>query len=183
MEFEKTKFPGVIVIKPRIFLDSRGFFFESYQAAEYLKNEINCSFIQDNHSRSTRGVIRGMHFQKPPFGQAKLIRVARGKVLDVILDLRKSSPTYGQAMATELNDENNWQLFVPEGFAHGFQVLSETVDFLYKVDAPYSPQSEGGINWQDPHVVDFWKNLDVEAEVSEKDKQLLNWDIDKAFFE
>lgn len=182
MEFLETQFPGVILIKPDIFVDSRGFFLESYRAEACLANEINCNFIQDNHSRSSKGVIRGMHFQLPPFAQAKLIRVARGKALDVILDLRKGSPTFGQAMKIELSDENHQQVFVPAGFAHGFQVLSDEVDFLYKVDIPYTPEADAGINWQDPHVADLWYELDVEPEVSEKDLKLPNWDVEKIIF-
>lgn len=183
MIIEKTNFQGVILIKPNIFSDPRGFFVESFRKDRLRDEGIEIDFIQENHSRSTKGVLRGMHFQKPPFAQTKLIRVARGHVLDVILDMRKSSSTYGAMFNIELSDENHFQLLVPKGFAHGFRVLSESADFLYKVDNLYNPEYEAGISWRDPHVVDGWIDLQEKPIVSDKDASLPLWDPERIIFE
>ena len=183
MQVIQTGFPGLLVIKPDVFGDQRGFFIENYNQKKFEEIGINYNFVQDNHSRSTKGVIRGMHFQLPPYHQAKLVRVSRGKALDVVLDLRIESPTYGKAFGIELDDVELTMLMIPPGFAHGFQVLSEVCDFQYKVSAFYAPDAERGISWQDDTVKSFWKTLDVEPVVSEKDKQFTKWDKNEIYFE
>lgn len=183
MIIEKTRFPGVMVIKPTIFKDPRGFFVESFRKDKLKDEGIEINFIQENHSRSTKGVLRGMHFQKPPFAQTKLVHVARGHVLDVILDLRKSSSTYGSMFKLELSDENHFQLIIPKGFAHGFQVLSESADFLYKVDNLYNPEYDSGLSWQDPHVVAAWIDLREKPIISEKDASMPLWNPEHIIFE
>lgn len=169
MEIIKTDIEGVVIIEPRIFKDSRGYFFESFSNKEFEEKIGKTTFVQDNESFSSYGVIRGLHFQKPPFTQAKLVRVIQGKVLDVAVDLRKESPTYGKHVAVELTGENHRQLFIPRGFAHGFSVLSEQVLFQYKCDNYYSPQSEGGILWNDPELKIDWKIPTDMIILSEKD--------------
>lgn len=169
MEIIKTDIEGVVIIEPRIFKDSRGYFFESFSNKEFEEKVGKTTFVQDNESFSSYGVIRGLHFQKPPFTQAKLVRVIQGKVLDVAVDLRKESPTYGKHVAVELTGENHRQLFIPRGFAHGFSVLSEQVLFQYKCDNYYSPQSEGGILWNDPELKIDWKIPTDMIILSEKD--------------
>lgn len=165
----KTNIEGVVILEPRIFKDARGYFFESFSQREFEEKVCQTTFVQDNESYSNYGVIRGLHFQKPPYTQAKLVRVIQGKVLDVAVDLRKSSPTYGQHVAVELSGENHRQLFVPRGFAHGFAVLSDEVLFQYKCDNYYAPQSEGGILWNDPEVKIDWKIPAEKAILAEKD--------------
>ena len=171
MEFKETGIKGVYILKPRVFKDARGYFFESFSKREFDAAIGNVDFVQDNESCSTKGVIRGLHFQKPPYSQAKLVRCVRGKVLDVALDLRKDSSTYGKYVAVELSEDNHLQFFIPKGFAHGFEVLSETAIFQYKCDEYYHPEVEGGIDCSDPELGLPWViNID-EAIVSEKDKK------------
>ncbi|HAF29350.1 MAG TPA: dTDP-4-dehydrorhamnose 3,5-epimerase [Bacteroidales bacterium] len=171
MEIISTEFPGLFIIKPKIFEDSRGYFFESYN-----KNKLgilsDIDFIQDNQSKSVVGTIRGLHYQLEPYAQSKLIRVLEGRILDVVVDVREKSPTYGRHFSIELSCDNKHQLFVPKGFAHGFSVLSDTATVLYKTDQYYNPESERGINFNDPYLEIDWKvNID-NAIVSSKDKVL-----------
>lgn len=169
MEIIKTNIEGVVILEPRIFKDARGYFFESFSTREFQEKVSPTTFVQDNESYSSYGVIRGLHFQKPPFTQAKLVRVIKGAVLDVAVDIRKGSPTYGQHVAVELTEENHRQLFIPHGFAHGFSVLSEEVLFQYKCDNYYAPQNEGGILWNDPNLGIDWRIPAEKAILSEKD--------------
>jgi dTDP-4-dehydrorhamnose 3,5-epimerase len=150
--FIKTKIEGLIIIEPSVFPDDRGFFMESYNQKVFVENGIDVTFVQDNHSRSTKGVLRGLHFQKPPFAQDKLIRCTRGEVLDVAVDIRKDSPTFGQSESVILSEENKKMFFIPQGFAHGFLVLSDIADFQYKCSNFYNKESEGGILWNDPKL-------------------------------
>ena len=171
MEVIKTNIEGVVIIEPRIFKDDRGYFFESFSQREFEEKVCKTTFVQDNESKSSYGVLRGLHFQKPPFAQSKLVRVIKGAVLDVAVDIRKGSPTFGQYVSVELTGENHRQFFIPRGFAHGFSVLSEEVIFQYKCDNFYSPQSEGAIAWIDP---DLNIDLRIPAEkvvLSEKDSK------------
>ena len=169
MEVIKTDIEGVVILEPRVFRDARGYFFESFSAREFGEKVAPVTFVQDNESYSSYGVIRGLHFQKPPFTQAKLVRVIKGAVLDVAVDIRKGSPTYGQHVAVELTAENHRQLFIPHGFAHGFSVLSDEVLFQYKCDNYYAPQSEGGILWNDLSLGIDWRIPVEKAILSEKD--------------
>ena len=169
MEIIKTKIEGVVILEPRIFRDARGYFFESFSQREFEEKVCKTTFVQDNESYSSYGVVRGLHFQKPPFTQAKLVRVIKGAVLDIAVDLRKSSPTYGQHVAVELTEENHRQLFIPHGFAHGFAVLSDEVLFQYKCDNYYAPQSEGGILWNDLQLNIDWRIPADKIILSEKD--------------
>ena len=169
MELIKTAIDGVVILEPRIFKDARGYFFESFSAREFEEKVSKTTFVQDNESFSSYGVVRGLHFQKPPFSQAKLVRVIQGAVLDVAVDLRKGSATYGKHVAVELTGENHRQLFIPQGFAHGFAVLSEKVLFQYKCDHFYAPQSEGGIIWNDPDLHIDWRIPADDVILSEKD--------------
>lgn len=152
-----TAIPGVAIIEPRVFGDERGYFFESFSSESFRKEVCDTVFVQDNESKSCYGVVRGLHYQKAPHCQSKLVRVVKGAVLDVAVDIRKGSPTYGQHVAVELTAENHRQLFIPRGFAHGFAVLSEEAVFQYKCDNYYAPQSEGGIAWDDPALGIDWK--------------------------
>lgn len=172
MKFIKTEIPEVVIIEPKVFGDSRGYFLESYNKKEFEKNVIITEFIQDNESKSSKGVLRGLHFQKPPFEQAKLVRCIKGKVLDVAVDIRKGSPTYGKHVAVELSEDNKRQLFVPRGFAHGFVVLSENAIFAYKVDNWYAPDYDSGIMWNDSDLNIDWMISSDEVLLSEKDKNL-----------
>jgi dTDP-4-dehydrorhamnose 3,5-epimerase len=172
MNLIKTKLDGLVVLNPSIFKDNRGYFMESYNQKNINKLLGNVNFVQDNESESSRGVLRGLHFQKPPYAQAKLIRCLQGSVLDVVLDLRKYSKTYGIFETIVLSSENKVQLFVPKGFAHGFIVLSESAILSYKVDNYYKPESESGIIWNDPDLNIDWKINKREIIVSEKDKSL-----------
>ena len=178
MEIIKTALEGVVIIRPKIFGDARGYFFESFNQKGFTEKVLGMEynpedrtlFVQDNESKSSYGVVRGLHFQKPPYAQAKLIRVIKGKVLDVAVDIRKGSPTYGKHVAVELSGENHEQLYIPRGFAHGFSVLSEEASLQYKCDNLYAPQAEGAIIWNDPDLAIDWK-LDAEdVLLSEKDK-------------
>ena len=169
IEVIKTGIKGVVILEPRIFKDARGYFFESFSSREFQEKVCHTTFVQDNESFSSYGVVRGLHFQKPPFSQAKLVRVIKGAVLDVAVDLRKSSPTYGQHVAVELTEENHRQLFIPQGFAHGFAVLSDEVLFQYKCDNYYAPQSEGGILWNDPSLQIDWRIPADKVILSRKD--------------
>lgn len=178
MEIIKTALEGVVIIRPKIFGDARGYFFESFNQKSFTEKVLGMEynpedrtlFVQDNESKSSYGVVRGLHFQKPPYAQAKLIRVIKGKVLDVAVDIRKGSPTYGKHVAVELSGENHEQLYIPRGFAHGFSVLSEEAILQYKCDNLYAPQAEGAIIWNDPDLAIDWK-LDAEdVLLSEKDK-------------
>jgi dTDP-4-dehydrorhamnose 3,5-epimerase len=172
MPFHTCPIAGLVIVEPTVFEDSRGYFFESYNEGLFKKNGIEASFIQDNQSRSSYGVIRGLHYQQPPHAQAKLVRVLQGAILDVAVDIRNDSPTYGQHFAIELSAENRKQLFLPEGFAHGFSVLSDVAVVLYKCNAFYNKSSEGGILYNDPALNIDWKIRSGEAIVSEKDAQL-----------
>ena len=169
MEIIKTDIEGVLILEPRIFRDARGYFFESFSVREFEEKVARTTFVQDNESCSSYGVIRGLHFQKPPFTQAKLVRVIKGAVLDVAVDIRKDSPTYGKHVAVELTEDNHRQLFIPHGFAHGFAVLSDEVLFQYKCDNYYAPQSEGGILWNDPVLKIDWRIPADKVILSEKD--------------
>lgn len=172
MPFTTCDIPGLIIISPTVFEDSRGYFFEAYNQHVFQQNGINCNFLQDNQSKSSYGVIRGLHYQMNPFAQAKLVRVLEGSILDVAVDIRKNSPTYGKHFDIELSAENKTQLFIPAGFAHGFSVLSETAIVLYKCDALYNKQSEGGIRFDDPELNINWQVPHDKAVISDKDKQL-----------
>ncbi len=169
MNVIKTDIEGVVVIEPRVFDDARGYFFESYSKRRFDEVVRPIEFVQDNESMSTRGVIRGLHFQRPPFSQSKLVRCVRGAVLDVVVDIRRGSPTYGRHIAVELTGENRRQLFVPRGFAHGFAVLSDEAVFQYKCDNYYHPESEGGISIADHSLGIDWRIDPAAAILSEKD--------------
>ena len=169
MEVIKTGIEGVVIIEPRVFEDPRGYFFESYSQKEFDSKVRPAVFVQDNESCSSYGVMRGLHFQAPPFSQSKLVRCVRGRVLDVAVDIRRGSPTYGRHVAVELSAENHRQLFIPRGFAHGFSVLSETAVFQYKCDNPYAPSSEGGISILDNSLGIDWQIPAEKTVLSEKD--------------
>jgi len=160
-----------VLIEPTVFGDERGYFFESFSQKEFQEKVCHTVFVQDNESKSKYGVLRGLHFQKPPFEQAKLVRVVRGKVLDVAVDIRRDSPSFGRHVSTELSEENKRQLFIPRGFAHGFAVLSEEVIFQYKCDNYYAPPYEGAILWNDPQLNIDWKLPADAILLSEKDKK------------
>ena len=170
MEVIKTQIDGVLIIEPKVFGDARGYFFESFNAREFVeKTGLDITFVQDNESRSKYGVLRGLHFQLPPYTQSKLVRVVKGRVLDVAVDIRKESPTYGQHVSCELTEDNHRQFFVPKGFAHGFCVLSEDAVFQYKCDNFYAPQADGGISILDASLgIDWGIEMD-KALLSEKD--------------
>ena len=170
MKITETRIPGLLVIEPRVFEDSRGYFYESYQKNRYFLNQMETEFIQDNESKSERGVVRGLHYQLAPFAQSKLVRVVLGNVYDVAVDLRKGSPTFGEWFGIELNDIEKKQLFIPQGFAHGFSVLSETAVFSYKCDNIYNKDSERSINMNDPKLNIDWQVETAEQIVSEKDR-------------
>lgn len=169
MEVIKTNIEGVVIIEPRIFRDERGYFFESFSQREFQEKVCNTVFVQDNESKSSYGVLRGLHFQKPPYAQSKLVRVIKGAVLDVAVDIRKGSPTFGQHVAVELTEENHRQFFIPRGFAHGFSVLTDEVIFQYKCDNFYAPQSEGALAWDDPDLGIDWRLPAEKVILSEKD--------------
>ncbi|MEE1232069.1 MAG: dTDP-4-dehydrorhamnose 3,5-epimerase [Phocaeicola sp.] len=170
MEVIKTELEGVVILEPRLFKDDRGYFFESFSQREFDEKVRPVKFVQDNESKSVYGVLRGLHFQKPPFAQSKLVRVIQGAVLDVAVDIRVGSPTYGKHVAVELTAENHRQLFIPRGFAHGFSVLTDEVVFQYKCDNFYAPQSEGAIAWNDPALEIDWRIPEASVILSEKDK-------------
>jgi dTDP-4-dehydrorhamnose 3,5-epimerase len=171
MNIIKTSIEGLLIFEPRIFKDSRGYFFESFSQREFDEKVGKVTFVQDNESKSSYGVMRGLHFQHPPFTQSKLVRCVKGSVLDVAVDIRKSSSTYGQHVAVELTEENHRQIFIPKGFAHGFVVLSETAVFQYKCDEFYHPEAEGGINILDDSLRIDWRIPTDEAILSDKDTQ------------
>lgn len=182
MDIIKTDIDGVVIIKPRVFKDARGYFFESYSQKEFNDKVTHIDFVQDNESMSSYGVMRGLHFQHPPFTQAKLVRCVKGKVLDVAVDIRKGSPTYGKHVAVELTENNHLQLFIPRGFAHGFAVLSDTAIFQYKCDNYYAPQADGGISILDTSLGIDWRIDASKAILSEKDfKHSLLKDFDSPF--
>ncbi|MEC5166462.1 dTDP-4-dehydrorhamnose 3,5-epimerase [Flavobacterium sp. PL11] len=169
MTIDKTTIKDLVIITPTIFNDERGYFFEAHNKAKFKEHEISYNFIQDNQSFSTKGVIRGLHLQIAPFAQAKLVRVLQGEILDVAVDLRKNSPTYGQHFSVVLSAENKKQLMVPHGFAHGFSVLSDTASVLYKVDQVYDKNSERGIRYDDASLAIDWQINPDDVIVSEKD--------------
>lgn len=169
-EFKKYEIPGVLLIKPRVFGDSRGFFLETYKQSEFEAAGITERFVQDNHSLSTRGVLRGLHFQLEPKAQGKLVYCVRGSIFDVAVDVRRNSPDFGKWISAELTSENHHMLYVPPGFAHGFMVLSEMAEITYKCTEEYSPAHDGGIIWNDPHINVKWP--DGEKLLSEKDMNL-----------
>ena len=169
MEFKETNIKGVYVIEPRVFNDARGYFFEAWKKQAFEEHIGAVDFIQDNESKSGYGVLRGLHYQKGTFAQAKLVRVIKGCVLDVAVDIRRSSPTFGQHVMVELSEENKRQFFIPRGFAHGFLVLSDEAVFTYKVDNVYAPQAEAGIRWNDPALGIDWPIDPKDVQTSEKD--------------
>ena len=172
MPFHKTDIPGLLVFEPNVFEDSRGYFFESYNEKVFREAGIDFRWVQDNQSSSGYGVIRGLHYQLPPFAQSKLIRVLRGKILDVVVDIRKGSPTFGKSYCKVLSAKNKRQLFIPKGFAHGFSTLSKKAEVLYKCDGFYNKESESGINYNDPALNIDWQLPAKDAIISDKDKQL-----------
>ena len=169
MEYKKTTIKGVYIIEPKVFKDARGYFFEAWKKEEFEQHIGKVEFVQDNESKSSYGVLRGLHYQKGDCSQAKLVRVIKGKVLDVAVDIRKSSPTFGKYVMVELSDENKRQFFIPRGFAHGFLVLSDEAIFTYKVDNPYAPQADAGIRWNDPDISIQWPIDPKDVQTSEKD--------------
>lgn len=170
MEVIKTNIEGVVIIEPRIFRDDRGYFFESFSQRDFQEKVCNTVFVQDNESKSSYGVLRGLHFQKTPYAQSKLVRVIKGAVLDVAVDIRKGSPTFGQHVAVELTEDNHRQFFIPRGFAHGFSVLTDEVISQYKCDNFYAPQSEGALAWDDPDLGIDWRIPTDKVLLSEKDR-------------
>jgi len=170
MEVIKTDIDGVVIIEPRIFRDDRGYFFESFSQRDFQEKVCNTVFVQDNESKSSYGVLRGLHFQKTPYAQSKLVRVIKGAVLDVAVDIRKGSPTFGQHVAVELTEDNHRQFFISRGFAHGFSVLTDEVIFQYKCDNFYAPQSEGALAWDDPDLGIDWRIPTDKVLLSEKDR-------------
>ena len=174
MEIIKTDIEDVVIIEPRIFKDERGYFYESFSQREFDEKVRHVTFVQDNQSKSSYGVVRGLHFQKPPYTQSKLVRCIKGAVLDIAVDIRKGSPTFGKYVAVELTEENHRQLFVPRGFAHGFAVLSDEAVFQYKCDNYYNKESEGSIAWNDPALNIDWRIPEDRIILSEKDRNSKN---------
>ena len=170
MPFIETKIPGVIIFEPKVWGDDRGYFYEAYNASTFKAGGIDCDFVQDNQARSTFGVLRGLHYQLEPYAQAKLVRVIEGEVLDVAVDIREGSPTYGQHVSVVLSAENKRQFFVPRGFAHGYLVLSETAEFFYKCDNFYAKENEGALHYGDPALGIDWKIDPSKILLSDKDK-------------
>ena len=170
MNVLKTAIEGVFILEPRLFKDARGYFFESFNQREFDEKVGRIVFVQDNESKSSYGVVRGLHIQKPPYTQSKLVRVVKGAVLDVAVDVRKGSPTFGQHVSVELTEDNHRQFFIPKGFLHGFSVLSEEVVFQYKCDDFYAPASEGAVAWDDPDLGIDWRIPADKVILSEKDK-------------
>jgi dTDP-4-dehydrorhamnose 3,5-epimerase len=183
MPFYQTNIPDLLVFEPRVFEDSRGYFFEAYNENSFREAGVAIKFVQDNQSRSSYGVIRGLHYQLPPYAQTKLVRVLEGSILDVAVDIRKGSPTFGQSFTLELSAENKKQLYIPAGFAHGFSVLSPTAIVLYKCDQFYNKESEGGIRFNDPSLAIDWQIEKGKEIVSEKDLQLPDFANCKNTFE
>ncbi len=182
MNVETTGFEGLMVLTPAVFADERGYFFESYNRETQLKAGFDYHWVQDNQSHSTHGVIRGLHFQKAPYAQTKLVRVLQGEILDVVVDLRKGQPTYGKMFSIKLSDSNKKQLLIPKGFAHGFSVLSATADVMYKCDALYNKQSEAGLLFSDPSLKIDWMLLPEDIVVSDKDLVLPTFEFIDADF-
>ncbi|PKH50434.1 dTDP-4-dehydrorhamnose 3,5-epimerase [Tenacibaculum sp. Bg11-29] len=172
MKFVETGIAEVVIIEPSVFEDDRGYFLESFNKDEFEKNIGKVDFVQDNESKSIRGVLRGLHFQKPPFAQAKLVRCIKGAVIDVVVDIRTGSETYGKHITVELSEDNKKQLFIPRGFAHGFMVLSEEAIFSYKVDNSYAPAYDCGIKWDDKDLGIDWRFNEADIKLSEKDTKL-----------
>jgi len=172
MPFIKTQFPGLLIFEPKVFEDNRGYFYESYNRKVFSEEGLKINFVQDNQASSSYGVIRGLHFQKDPFAQTKLIRVLSGNIIDAVVDIRKGSPTYGKAFTIELSAENKKQLLVPKGFAHGYSVISPTAEVFYKCDEFYHKESEGGIAWNDPLLSIDWQVPPRKSIVSDKDQRL-----------
>lgn len=172
MKFIRTNIPEVVLIEPKVFEDSRGFFLESFRDDLMASNGIKTKFVQDNHSRSSKGVLRGLHYQMNPMAQAKCVRVLKGEVYDVAVDIRRGSKTFGQYVGVMLNEENKRMLYIPEGFAHGFLVTRDNTDFIYKCSNYYSQPHERGVLWNDPLIGIPWPKLDVDYILSEKDKKL-----------
>lgn len=170
MSFQTTDLPGLLIYEPRVFADDRGYFFESYQRRTFADGGVTTDFIQDNEARSTRGILRGLHFQAAPYAQAKLVRVVLGEVLDVVVDIRRHSPTYGRHFKIRLSADNKRQLFVPRGFAHGYVVLSEAAIFCYKCDNYYSKEHEGGLRFDDPALDIDWEIDPADIILSERDR-------------
>lgn len=171
MKLKETGISGLIVIEPDVFGDSRGYFMESFSLRKFRElTGLDIDFVQDNESKSSYGVVRGLHFQRPPHAQSKLVRVVQGRVLDVAVDLREGSPTYGKHYAIELSGENHLQMFIPKGFAHGFAVLSDEAVFQYKCDEYYAPESEGAVAWDDPDLAIDWMLPKEDIRLSDKDK-------------
>ena len=168
-DFERLSIDDVILVKPKVYGDNRGFFMESYKKSDFVKNGIVDEFVQDNHSKSTKGVLRGLHYQAAPKSQAKLVRCGRGKIFDVAVDIRPNSKTFGKYVKVELSEENKQMLFIPEGFAHGFVVLSNEAELLYKASGEYAPQADRGVLWNDKDINIDWE-IDFEPILSEKDK-------------
>jgi len=168
-EFEPQKIKDVILIKPKVFGDARGFFMESYKKSDFYENGIAVEFNQDNHSKSSKGVLRGLHYQAKPYGQAKIVRCGRGRIYDVAVDIRPNSPTFGQYVKVELSEENKHMLYIPVGFAHGFVALTDEVELLYKASGEYAPQADRGVLWNDPEIGIDW-NIDFEPLLSDKDR-------------
>ena len=183
MKISSLPIEGLLIIEPSIFSDDRGTFMESFRQDQFQElSGVDVQFVQDNESKSSKGVLRGLHFQKPPFDQAKLVRCVEGKVMDVAVDIRKGSPTYGKHVAVELSGENKRQLFIPRGFAHGFAVLSETATFSYKVDNTYAPEYDAGIKYDDKELNIDWGLTEGEVQLSAKDKKLISFkDLDSPF--
>ncbi len=169
-EFERQKIEDVILIKPKVFGDNRGFFMESYKKSDFFANGIEVEFNQDNHSKSVKGVLRGLHYQENPYGQAKIVRCGRGRIYDVAVDIRPESKTFGQYVKVELSEDNKHMLYIPVGFAHGFVALSDEVELLYKASGEYNPQADRGILWNDPDININWE-IDFEPILSEKDSK------------
>lgn len=168
-EFERQKIKDVILIKPKVFGDNRGFFMETYKKTDFFANGIDVEFNQDNHSKSSKGVLRGLHYQAAPYGQAKIVRCGRGRIYDVAVDIRPNSETFGQYVKVELSEENKHMLYIPVGFAHGFVALSDEVELLYKASGEYNPQADRGVLWNDSDINIDWE-IDFEPLLSEKDK-------------
>jgi dTDP-4-dehydrorhamnose 3,5-epimerase len=182
MKVVETGFEGLFVLEPRIFADERGYFFESFNSQTFKKNGLDFVWVQDNQSQSKYGVVRGLHFQKPPYAQTKLIRVLKGEILDVVVDLRHDMPTYGKSFSVVLSSQNHLQLLIPKGFAHGFSVLSEQADVMYKCDALYNKESESGILYNDPQLEIAWQVPQHKMIVSEKDLVLPSFDQAQIIF-
>lgn len=183
MPFINTEIPGLFVFEPKVFEDARGYFMETFNEKIFAEKHINTNFVQDNQSKSTYGVLRGLHYQLNPFAQAKLVRVISGEVLDVAVDIRKKSPTFGQHFSISLSAENKKQLYIPRGFAHGFVVLSETAEFFYKCDNFYSKEHDAGIIFNDPQLKIDWKIASDKLNISDKDINLPSFKESKNNFE